>query len=628
VAAVPAPAPETSPLGLSLMLNPLLDRSAGALLAQATTESFSPDSWAMITLGVGIVLVLGMIIGLRMHAFLALIISAIVISLMSGGDPAARIEAVVSAFGTAAGGFGIVIAMAAIIGKCMLDNGSADRIVRWAVGITGERKASLGLMASGFLLAIPVFFDTVFYLLVPLARSLHRRTQSHYLRYLLAIATGGAITHTLVPPTPGPLLVSANLGVEVGVMILIGIMVALPSALVGLAFSVALDHRMPVPMRSLGLGDDNKSPVEEQALPSLGVALLPVLLPVLLIGSGTLAMTRADREDRAAIRPADLPDPAGLIERLREADPASPAGRILSSRLLSEGQREELLAASWPADPAAAEEAQKRLAGALDRVLSDAKLFDAEARQGIELSQVSRDLLAENQLRMKPVDRRRMNRSLLEDALPEYFAAHEWESPARDLANRLKMWSNPNFALLLAALVAMVTYWKVRQLSLQQLGIEVEEALMSGGVIILITSAGGAFGSMLTAAGIGPAIERMFTDVSGGSGVGLLLLAFVISAVLKIAQGSSTVAMIVASSMLGAILSGTTIEFHPVYVATAIGSGSLIGSWMNDSGFWVFAKMGGLTEGETLRSWTPLLSVLGISGLLITILLSQLMPLI
>lgn len=601
------------------MTSPSLLLTADTLLAQAAVISEVPVGWPMTILAVGIVLVLGMIIGLRMNAFLALIISALVISLMIEGDAGSRIDAVVSAFGTAAGSVGIVIAMAAIIGKCMLDNGSADRIVRWAVSFTGESKASLGLMGSGFLLAIPVFFDTVFYLLVPLARSLHRRTQTHYLRYLMAIATGGAITHTLVPPTPGPLLVSANLGVEVGLMIIIGTLVALPSALVGLTFAYLLDYRMPVPMRSLGPGDEKRQPVDDRELPSLGVALLPVLLPVVLIGAGTLAMTRADREDRARITTDAIVDVDALADRLRSADPDSPAGRIIASGLLSDEQR-DVLTATVPE--------RQAFAMALDRVLSDPQFFDAEAFRGIELSELSRDLLASNQLRMKPVDRRRMNRSLIEDAMPEMIAQHEWNTPARDLANRLSMWSNPNFALLLAAIVAMATLKQVRRLSLRQLAIDVEESLMSGGVIILITSAGGAFGAMLTAADIGPAIEQLFSDARGGSGIGLLLLAFVISAVLKIAQGSSTVAMIVASSMMGAILAATTPSFNAVYVATAIGSGSLIGSWMNDSGFWVFAKMGGLTEGETLRSWTPLLAILGTVGLLVSIVLSQLWPLI
>jgi len=600
---------------------------AETLLAQTETVAEAAIAWPMITLVVGIVSVLGMIIGLRMNAFLALIISAIIISLMVGGDPATRLDAVVSAFGISAGGIGIVIAMAAIIGKCMLDNGSADRIVRWAVGITGESKASIGLMGSGFLLAIPVFFDTVFYLLVPLARSLYRQTQKNYLRYLMAIATGGAITHTLVPPTPGPLLVSANLGVDVGLMIIVGILVAAPSALVGLAFSVYLDHRMPIEMRPLGPNDTGNAPaINEDRMPSLLVAVLPVVLPVLLIGAGTLAMTRADREDRAQIVASDLTDIDAVAQRFSAADPSSPEGRLANSKALTQQQREILTGAAWGGGQTLDQSQREQFVAALDRALLERKWYDAQVWKNVTLSPLSQSLLKKDQLRIKPVERRRMNRSLMEDLMPDMIAKHQWDSPARKLADDLALWSNPNLALLLSAIVAMITLVWVKRMSLQQLAIDVEEALMSGGVIILITAAGGAFGAMLTAAQIGPAIESMFARASGGAGIGLLLLGFVISAVLKIAQGSSTVAMIVASSMMGAILTATTPNFNPVYIATAVGSGSLIGSWMNDSGFWVFAKMGGLTEAESLRSWTPLLLVLGVSGLVFTILLSQVWP--
>lgn len=624
--------PATSRRSLSLMFIPPFLTSAGPLLAEALlaqTDAVSKAAiyWPMLTLVVGIVSVLGMIIGLKMNAFLALIISAMIISLMVGGDPASRLDAVVSAFGSSAGGIGIVIAMAAIIGKCMLDNGSADRIVRWAVGITGESKASFGLMGSGFLLAIPVFFDTVFYLLVPLARSLYRQTQKNYLRYLMAIATGGAITHTLVPPTPGPLLVSANLGVDVGLMIIVGILVAAPSAMVGLAFSVYLDRRMPIEMRPLGPSDTGNSQIiDESRMPSLFVAMLPVVLPVLLIGAGTLAMTRADREDRAKIVASDLTDIDALAQRLKTADATSPEGRLVNSKALTQQQR-EILSGSALGDSQTLDESQReQFVAALDRALLERKWYDAEVWENVSLSPLSQSMLKKDQLRIKPVERRRMNRSLMEDLMPEMIAKHQWDSPARKLADDLALWSNPNLALLLSAIVAMVTLVWVKRMSLQQLAIDVEEALMSGGVIILITAAGGAFGAMLTAAQIGPAIESMFAQASGGAGIGLLLLGFVISAVLKIAQGSSTVAMIVASSMMGAILTATTPSFNPVYIATAVGSGSLIGSWMNDSGFWVFAKMGGLTEAESLRSWTPLLLVLGISGLIFTIILSQVWP--
>jgi H+/gluconate symporter-like permease len=79
--------------------------------------------------------------------------------------------------------------------------------------------------------------------------------------------------------------------------------------------------------------------------------------------------------------------------------------------------------------------------------------------------------------------------------------------------------------------------------------------------------------------------------------------------------------------MFAAMIDAGSLPYHPVYIATAIGSGSLIGSWMNDSGFWIFAKMGGLSELETLQTWTPLLAIMGVIGLLMTLLLAAILPL-
>ena len=162
---------------------------------------------------------------------------------------------------------------------------------------------------------------------------------------------------------------------------------------------------------------------------------------------------------------------------------------------------------------------------------------------------------------------------------------------------------------------------------------------MSGGVIILITSGGGAFGGMLREAEIGPAIQALFAS-GGGSGQGMtfLWLGFLIATLMKFAQGSGTVSMVTTSAMLWAMLNigedvtdkvaaaREILGMHPVYLACAIGAGSLVGSWMNDSGFWIFAKMGGLTEGETLRSWTLLLMILGVACMAITVLLAMLFP--
>ncbi|TWU42025.1 GntP family permease [Novipirellula artificiosorum] len=581
------------------------------------------DLQPILLLAIGIVSVLAMIIGLKLNAFLALILSALLVSLLIGftGDQSAgsRMDAVTTAFGGSAKNIGIVIAMAAIIGKCMLDSGAADRIVRSSIRVTGEKKASFGLMISSFILAVPVFFDTVFYLLVPLARSLFRRTNKHYLRYLMAIATGGAITHTLVPPTPGPLLVSSILGVEIGMMMLVGTLVAIPAAIVGIVFSYVVDNKRPVVMRPLGANENKHKPLMEDQLPSLWVSLLPVLLPVVLIGAGTLATTLADREDRAALTTTDITQYEQLASILANAEPKTPAARVIKSQRLAPEEVERLTS------PATTDAEKKEVVRLMNEVLLDKEFYDENAFLGIPLSDIAKAKISANQLRMKPVDRRRMNRALLEDAYPDLVAKHDWNSPSRNVAQALSLWSNPDFALMLAAICAMLTLKIVRSLSWRDLATDIEEALMSGGVIILITAAGGAFGAMLTETNISDAIQTAFRN-QGGAGIELLLLGWGISAVLKIAQGSSTVAMIIGAGMMSAIIGDAKPDYNLVYIATAVGSGSLMGSWMNDSGFWVFTKMGGLTESESLRSWTPLLAVLSVTGLIVTIMLSQVLP--
>jgi H+/gluconate symporter-like permease len=148
---------------------------------------------------------------------------------------------------------------------------------------------------------------------------------------------------------------------------------------------------------------------------------------------------------------------------------------------------------------------------------------------------------------------------------------------------------------------------------------------MSGGVIILITAGGGALGAMLKAAQVGPALLSLFRRPAAG--MMLLVLGALIAALMKIAQGSTTVAMITSSAMIAAMITSTeTLGYHPAYLATAIGGGSMIGSWMNDSGFWIFVKMTGLTEAEGLKSWTPLLAIVGFTGVIVSFLLALILP--
>src|SRR5690606_39559138 len=126
----------------------------------------------------------------------------------------AKIARVATAVGGVAGSIGIVIALAAVIGKAMMDSGAAERIVMAILGRLGEKRAPFALMASGYTLSIPVFFDTVFYLLIPLARSLWLKSRRNYLQFVCAIVAGAAVTHSMVPPTPGPVFMAAAFDVD------------------------------------------------------------------------------------------------------------------------------------------------------------------------------------------------------------------------------------------------------------------------------------------------------------------------------------------------------------------------------------------------------------------------------
>ena len=452
----------------------------------------------LLILLLGTLVVILCIVRLRIGAFFGLMLAAFLVSFLAPGAFGDKLPRVVAALGTAAGKLAVIISCAALIGKCMTDSGAADRIVRTFLRLLGERRAPAALMSSGFVLGMPVFFDTVFYLLVPLARSLHRSTKKNYLLYILAMAGGAVATHTLVPPTPGPLAVAELLNVDVGMMILMGIAVALPSALVALGLAHWLQARYEIPMRALP-GEDVDRPVPADCdLPGFWVSVLPIALPVVLMAAGTV--------------------------------------------------------------------------------------FAMQAKTA---------------------------------------AAGAWVHEAAEI---MKVAGDPNFALMVATLASVLVYVRQRRPSREQLSNDIEESMMSAGTIILITAAGGAFGAMLKEAGVGPAIQNLFGG-GGSAGLILLVVAWVIAALLKTAQGSTTVAMITSAGMMASMLDGQVLAFHPVYLALAVGFGGLCVVWMNDSGFWIIARMSGFTELEVLKTWSFMLVLVSLFGLALTALLAVVLPL-
>ncbi|RDI70546.1 GntP family permease [Halopelagius longus] len=432
-------------------------------------------------------------VGLIIAAFFVGIINAVFVPDFAWADAASRVAA---AFGENMAGIGIPILMAAIIGKSMLESGSAQRVVRGFQSALGRENSDIALWGSSTVLAVPVFFDSVFYLMAPLARSMRARVGRDYTLFIVVVGAGAATTHVFVPPTPGPLAVAAEIGVNLGMTILVGVATALPAAfLAGIVYGRWINRRLDIPLR-----DTMATTTEEleelanrntSSLPGMFESLLPILLAVVLVGALTFV----------------------------------------------------------------------------------------------------------NSFR---------------DVLPTLEAIRPY----------VQFIGNKNVALTIAAMAAAHTYYRHNDLDREEWTEELTEALRSGGNIAAITAAGGAFGALLAASGIGDYI----TGVLAGIGIPLIVSAWLIAAIVRIAQGSATAAMLTTAGIMAPQVS--QLDVHPAFLVMAIGAGGNIFSWYNDSGFWLVKEIGGLTIGETLRTWTALTTIISLTGLVVTVVLSSVLPVV
>ncbi len=485
--------------------------------------------WPLAVLVICVVFIIVAITRLRLHAFLALVLAAFLAGFLTqefspgaierlpasmraealSNSWIAALELTAVELGAAAGSIAISIGLASIIGRCLMESGGADKVVRRFLAVFGEKRAGLALLTSTYFLSIPIFFDTMFMLMVPLARALRLRTGRSYLLYLMAICAAAVLTHSLTVPHPGPLAMVDNLRVDPGLSLFWGIAAGIVPAIIGYLYIQWLDRRMDIPLRELpGTSLDELQALAdrpESELPSFFWSIAPVIVPVAMIGASSLL-------------------------------------KVL---------------AGFPA-------AVDALGGAAS------------------------------------------------------FA---------DLSRVIHFAGNKNIALLVGTAIAITVALRQRKRSFNQLSGMLEGPIATAAVIILITAAGGAFGAMLRHAGVGDAIKSVATHYS----IDLLVLAWLTSFIIRVAQGSATVAMLTASSILWPMIDPATaaaLPYHTMYVFLAIGFGAFGCSWMNDSGFWVVSKLGGLTERETLKAWTSTVTVLSITGFAFTWLASRFLPLV
>jgi len=409
---------------------------------------------------------------------------------------------VAEGFGRTALDIGILIAMASILGSCLMAARGAERIVFSLQRAIGREQTPLAFLASGFLLGIPMFAEAVFYLLLPLAKAMWMQSRQHYVLLVLSIVAGATMTHSLVPPTPGPLFVADAMGIDIALMMRQGAIVGIVAALAGYAYARWADRRWAIPLRlsaAAAVEDSAAVPAITSlsetgaGLPPLIWSLLPILLPVILISADS------------ALESSDWGLPPWLVQAIH--------------------------------------------------VVGDKNL-------ALTLSAAASLVL---------------------------LACHASGANKADTIRST-----------------------------------IRESIVEAGEIILVIAAGGALGATLRQAGMAELASAAVPEWK----LMLLPIAWGITGIVRVAQGSATVAMITAVGIIGPIALAENLPFHPVYVAVAIGCGSKIGMWMNDSGFWVISRMTGMNEVETLRTASAMVFIEGCVGLAMTMLLASLWPLV
>lgn len=415
----------------------------------------------------------------KLHPFLTLLLAGIVMGLLAGLNANDVLIKLTEGFGSTLKSIGIVIACGTVIGTFLEKSGGAGAMASGVLKLVGEKRSPLAMSITGYIVSIPVFCDSGFVILSALNRALSKKTGISLTVLAVALATGLYTTHVFVPPTPGPLAAAATIGADIGLIILLGLIVSVPTAGVGLLWAHFYGRRFKIIPKDVSDPVENKT----EAPPAL-FAYAPLIIPIILIALKSIA---------------DYP--------------TAPFGDGLIKSLFA-----------FIGHPVMALIIGVFLAFGLKREKSDRSYFD----------------------------------------------------------------------------------W-------------VATGLQNAGVIILITGAGGAFGNVLRATGIGESLGQTMVEWQLG-----IFLPFIIAAVLKSAQGSSTVAIITTAALVSPLLEpmGFATPLAKALVVLAIGAGSMTVSHVNDSYFWVVSQFSDMDTATALRCHSLATLVQGITGIIVIGILS------
>jgi len=233
----------------------------------------------------GIILLLILILALKLPAFISLLVSSIFTGLLAGLDAATIIDTVQQGMGSTLGFVAVVVGLGAMFGAILEKSNGAEAIAQWLTKTLGIKNAPTSMLLTGFVVAIPVFFDVAFIILIPVIYALQRKTGKSLLLYAIPLLAGLAITHSFIPPTPGPVAVADILNADLGWVILVGFIAGIPTAIVsGLLYGKYIAGKIHIDAPKIEITETKES----SSLPNIFLIFSIILVPIVLILFGTM----------------------------------------------------------------------------------------------------------------------------------------------------------------------------------------------------------------------------------------------------------------------------------------------------------------------------------------------------
>lgn len=249
--------------------------------------------WQLAALLVILILLILAVSRWKVHPFIALIMAALSLGLLLGLGGARTVEVLLEGFGNTLKWIAIVIILGAFIGEVLRETGGALRISNAVVKRTGEKKLPWAMGITGYLVSIPVFVDVAYIVLQPVTEALAGRSKRPVLVIGLALTAGLTVSHTLIPPTPGPLAVASLLEANIGRLLLINAFVGLFAMAGGIVWASRYCRNFWIPyddqlarQAAENHSESSKKGRAEIRKPSALLDLLPILVPIVLMGVG------------------------------------------------------------------------------------------------------------------------------------------------------------------------------------------------------------------------------------------------------------------------------------------------------------------------------------------------------